>query len=521
MYMSDARPNLGLRLTIALLALLAAGKPIFYDTLDPDCFWHLRVAEQIEHDGIGPLIDHISFASSKTPWTPYSWLAELGMKSLWDVGGYRAAIAMQSLMMGVFVILIALCASEGLHLLLPLPPGEGRGEGMSNIETPSSSTPPHPNPLPEGEGNPCAIILATIFAMYFSLPYLSFRPVTFAIVLLALCAWLLLRDRRLQEKARAVWLIVPITALTTNCHFFAVLVPMWVCALLIGAIWERRNIMRYTKMFSATAIACTATPMLSGVVRSMWNYQFADPMVSAGGVAEFQPIWAGALGPVSVCLLIGLFACVFYNRKKIRAGEWIWLFIVTALVIRLGRFAPVFAPIAAATLAACLPQLGGKVLARPAIRTTLACILAIGLVRLCSAFPKSSTSLSTWLNRNGPDTPGYPCAAADFVSQHISSGRIINEFSWGGYLSWRLGDDYPILLDGRTQLYSPQFWRTMYLGPADDSRATLQNAVAQAAVLPTSHSRFRSVLLDMGWQSAYRDDRAEVLLPPAAQAGGF
>jgi hypothetical protein len=166
---------------IALLALLAAGKAILYDTLDPDCFWHLRVAEQLGRDAIGPIVDQISFASIKTPWTPYSWLAELGMKAIWDLGGYRAAVLVQAMMMGAFVILVAMSANE-----------------LSR------------------RSNPLAVVMATIFAMYFSLPYLSFRPVTIALVLLALCAWLLLRDRRLNEHSRAVWWIIPITVLMTN-----------------------------------------------------------------------------------------------------------------------------------------------------------------------------------------------------------------------------------------------------------------------------------------------------------------
>jgi hypothetical protein len=488
--MPDSRATLGLKLTIALLALLAAGKPIFYDTLDPDSFWHLRVAEQLQHDGIGPLVDHLSFASMKTPWTPYSWLAELGMKKLWDVGGYRAAIVAQSFAMGAFVILIAICAMQF-------------------------------SPLPEGEGNPLAIILATIFVMYLSLPYLSFRPVTFAIVLLTSCAWLLLRDRRLQEKSLAVWWIVPLTALITNCHFFAVLVPMWVCALLIGAIWERRNILRYTAIFIATILACAATPMLPGVVRSIWSYQFADPMVDGGIVAEFQPIWAGGLVSVTVVLLLIWFACVFHNRNKFRIGELIWLFIATALLLRMGRFAPVFAPIAAATLAASLPAMSGKVLARPAICGLLGCILMVGVVRLVAVFPSSQTPLSAWLNRQGPQTPGYPCAAADFVTQRFTSGRIINEFTWGGYLSWRLGERYQVLLDGRTQVYSPTFWRTIYFASTPQSHTLLASSGASAAVLPVHGSRFHAELIAMGWQSVFRDDRAEVLLPPTAQASGF
>src|SRR5829696_10259538 len=77
---------------LGLVALVAGGKAVLFDTLDPDCFWHLRVAEQLRQDGIGPLVDRLSFGSMKEPWTPYSWLAELLMKVVWDAGGYRAAV---------------------------------------------------------------------------------------------------------------------------------------------------------------------------------------------------------------------------------------------------------------------------------------------------------------------------------------------------------------------------------------------------------------------------------------------
>jgi hypothetical protein len=197
------------------------------------------------------------------------------------------------------------------------------------------------------------------------------------------------------------------------------------------------------------------------------------------------------------------------------------MFIATALLLRMGRFAPLFAPIAAATLAASLPPMSGKVLARPAICGLLGCILMVGIVRLIAMFPDSQTSLSAWLNRHGPDTPGYPCQAADFVAQRISSGRIINEFSWGGYLSWRLGDRYQVLLDGRTQVYSPAFWRTIYFGSTEQSKPLLASSGARAAVLPMRKSRFRAQLIAMGWQSAFHDERAEVLLPPTASANGF
>src|SRR2546423_14742912 len=83
----------GFVLLIGLIALVAAGKAILFDTMDPDCFWHLRVADQLRTDGIGPIVDRLSFGSIQTPWTPYSWLAELAMSWIWTHAGWQSAIA--------------------------------------------------------------------------------------------------------------------------------------------------------------------------------------------------------------------------------------------------------------------------------------------------------------------------------------------------------------------------------------------------------------------------------------------
>src|SRR4051812_47695616 len=172
-----------------MLLLLAASKAIIYDTLDPDCFCHLRVAEQLQRDGIHPLVDDLSFSSIRQPWTPYSWLAELGMKSLWDAGGYRATIA-------VYALLVALLLTFNALSCLAL---AGRDRKLNAV-------------------------VGTVLTAYLSFAFLSFRPVTIAIVILAACAWLLFRDRRLDERSRAVWLIVPLTILATNIHLSAILI---------------------------------------------------------------------------------------------------------------------------------------------------------------------------------------------------------------------------------------------------------------------------------------------------------
>ena len=156
-------------------------------------------------------------------------------------------------------------------------------------------------------------------------------------------------------------------------------------------------------------------------------------------------------------------------------------------------------------------------LGRPIVLAALGLCLALAAIKVTLALPARATSPDQWINRHGPDVPGYPAEAADYVAQHVRPDhhRLINEFTWGGYLAWRLGDRYQVLMDGRTQLYTPAFWRSMYLDPKDALAQSLSDVRADAAILPASRSRLRDTLVTLGWHSAFRDERAEVMLPPA------
>ena len=187
----------------------------------------------------------------------------------------------------------------------------------------------------------------------------------------------------------------------------------------------------------------------------------------------------------------------------------------------MGRFAAVFAIVAAPIFAATLPALSDRLLGRPSLVRSDERVPGI---RRCAdrrgPFLTGIEPLAAWLNRNGPETAGYPCAAADYVARQVkpNSHRLINEFDWGGYLEWRLGEKYQAFVDGRTQVFTPDFWQATYLG--DDggakeisprNRGRRRRAARFAKAVPRR-------LAELGWKSVYRDDRAEVLLPPAAPA---
>ena len=511
-------------LLLGLVVLLAGAKTVLVDTLDPDLFWHLRVADTLAKGGIRPIVDDLSFVSLKQPWTPYSWLAELGMRAVWRGGGYRLAVGIAAMVIaGIFALVAAACmwmtacgANGGTQLSRAVP-GPDSGPRTARLLQP----------------NPLAAALATIFAIVLALPYLSFRPVTFGMALLAICVLLLLRDRARGERSASIWWIVPLAVLTVNVHLLAIVIPLWVAMLLAGSIWEwrqcriggaapnaaemSRRLRRYAILLNLTLLACLMTPMLGGAIRTAIHYQAHDPMIGSPAIAETLPFWNGWAGKISLALVIVLACGVAVNHRRLRLGEKLCLAVCALLLLQMGRMAPVFVLIAAPIFAATLPRFSTALLRRSIVIALLAGGCAACAMRICLTFPAAAMPLDKWLNRNGPDCPGgYPTESAAFVEQNIPriTGNLVNEYSWGGYLAWRLGDRFKIMLDGRTQLYSAEVWRQTTLGSAKDCRQFLQSIPADAAIIPRRDKLFHDALLDCGWKIVHTDDWAIVLVPP-------
>ena len=211
--------------------------------------------------------------------------------------------------------------------------------------------------------------------------------------------------------------------------------------------------------------------------------------------------------------------CVVYRLARephIPIGETIWLAGSTVLLFRMGRMSPVFAIIAAPVFAAVVPTLSDRILTRRPIVAALSIVLALSAWPILRGFPRSDQSLSTWLNRNGPDAPNYPCRAADFVDRNIpgQTRHILCDLTWGGFLEWRLAGRFQTLMDGRTQLFTPEFWNTAALGSPAQRRQFLAATPADAAIVRAARSPLGDALTGLNWKTVYRDEFAQVLVPP-------
>ena len=106
-----------------------------------------------------------------------------------------------------------------------------------------------------------------------------------------------------------------------------------------------------------TLLASCATPMLPGVLRAIAHYQFDDPTLSAGFINEFRPIYAGPIGLISLGLVVGQIAVASVKKRSVRRSEWLLLCIAILPMFRLGRFAPIYAIVAAPVVSVTLPRM--------------------------------------------------------------------------------------------------------------------------------------------------------------------
>ena len=105
-----------------------------------------------------------------------------------------------------------------------------------------------------------------------------------------------------------------------------------------------------------------------------------------------------------------------------------------------------------------------------------------------------------------------PADAVEFIARTQPPGPLFNSYNWGGYLSWRLYPQYPVFVDGRTDLYQNDLL-TAYLRTArgEAGYADLLNAYGINLVLIETGSPLLARLDQTAeWRSLYSDAMATI-----------
>ncbi len=478
-------------LTIVLFILIfaiAARIPV-----DTDTWWHLRSGETILQSGI-IYTDPFSFTMNGQSWIDHSWGAQVIMSLFWNAGGY----------LGLTIYMAGLATAGMLFVWLAC-----TGNGYLRA---------------------FAIVLGAATAAVFWSP----RPQMISFFLSAVVLYLLLDFQR--GKHDRLWLIPVIMAVWGNLHAGFSIGFILMAALIAGEALgnlfapkrEPKLSWRGVRKLCLIFVVSLAAICINPYGLQMLTVPFQT--VGIGALQNFIQEWNSPnfherqMLPF-LALLFLTFGAAGASARRLTWTDFI-LFSGTAyLALNAGRNVALFAVAATpllTTYANSVLQERGWVI-RPQRRVTrvmaIANIVIIVLVGLGAAV-KVLAVMTPQMVREALDMT-LPVAAVEHLKTESLPANLFNSYNWGGYLTY-FAPEYPVFVDGRTDLYGDDFLTNAYLNTAlagEGFAGTLDLYGINSVLIETGSGLARVLSESPDWDVAYQDDMASVIVRRTPIAG--
>ena len=470
---SPMRGLLPLWVGVGVYALfLLAGNRLL---IDPDTMWQITVGQWILDHHAVPETDAFSFTMRGQPWISTQWLAQVLFAKAHALFGWSGPVVLSATAIAATFALFTRFLSRRL----------------------SEST--------------TLVFVAAALAL--TVPHLLARPHVLAMPVMVAWAGGLIAaaDRR---GAPSFWLL-PLMALWANLHggfvFGLVLIaPVALDAVASADAHSRRSlVLRWAAFAVAALIASCCNPY-------GWNALLASQKILSLGSAlplimEWKPADFGSVGPLEVCLLLGIGLALWRGIKlpPLRIALLLGLLHMALSQARAGEILALLAPFAlAAPLAG---QIGGAEVSNPHAAPPARGLLFAGIAVLLMA----GTFAYTSVHRFEPHAHGAPVAAVAELKK-LNVERVFNDYDFGGYL---IASGVAPFIDGRTELYGEKFFvdhnAASGLMEPENLFRLLEQYKIEATLMRTQSAATK--LLDHldGWQKVYADDIATIHLRKA------
>ena len=448
---------------------------------DPDMWWHLKMGEIIWTTHHIPTVDLFSYTARHHAWIPHEWLSQLTIYMAYWAGGYTGLMAWLCVVSSVlFVAGYVLCSIVS--------------------------------------GNPKVALVGALVIWTFATVGLAIRPQMIGYLLLTIELLLLHLGR--TRDARWFWGLPPLFLLWVNCHgsFFIGMVVALICYALSFAGFRAGSLVsvkwpstcrRYLACSLGIAtLALFANPVGSGQIIYPINTMLHQH-IGLSQVQEWQPLQI--TDPRAVFLLV-LLLCIFLlvlvRRSELQLQELVLLALGVWLGLSHQRMLFVFGIFAAPILSRMLAPLwdnydGGR--DRPVLN---ACFIALSLLGAIVGFP-SLHVLNMDVERDNP------VKAVSFLKVHPISGKMLNDYVYGGYLIWS-APEYPVFIDGRSDIYEWSGVLRQFQGWAmlqNDPRTLLDGYKIDFCLL-NRDAPMAQVLPLLGWNTIYSDTLSVIFTRP-------
>ncbi len=458
----------GLAATFALFAFVIFSANI--EMKDLDLWLHLATGKYILQHQIIPQVDIFSCTIAGAPWINHEWLFQVIVYFLYSLWGID----------GLSYLQIALVTLTFLFLLWL---GYNKEKQLGPI-----------------------FILLLVLLVYQT--RLTFRPDLFSFLFLVLYIYIL--ALKLGERS-SLWLLLILQILWSNIHGFFIIGPVLIGLGFISE-WIKRHIRmpfewnsvgrltdeEYTNLkqaFFIVLLACLVNPYglrgalypfnvlfsISGKSKLFFSvigelqkpiaFNFSS-IFSISPYSEFRYLIILSLGSfvlnyrrfdVGAFLLWLVFLCFSLNAVR----NLVFFAIIAYLVFIINTQSFSFEKILPARLKNFKLRCFGSIVAK--------CILAAWILNQISLYALSGYYDFDKFERKseygGISLRNFPQKAVDFLVVNRVSGNFFNDFNSGAYLVGRVSPRIKVFIDGRTELYGPDFFEKYQKIWMGDSKA--------------------------------------------------
>jgi hypothetical protein len=491
-FIEEVLPLAGLRwlrlLVLAALLVLvgAVAFQLKFSVIDLDVWWHLKVGDWIIQHAAFPHNGILSRSAADHPWAAYSWGYEVLLSRFY---GWFNLIGI-----GLYGTLLTLMVAFSVYWMLR------RLSGRFWFGC-----------------------LLAVLCCYSFLFLMMPRPVFFSIALTCLTLALLLESERGGDTRHMYWLPL-IFLFWANLHI-QFIYGLAIVALFVGihiaqrlavklgispgfVVESQLPVGRLLLILSGCALATLIGPYsyhLYGIVFAYSRSQLIYSMIK-----ELQPLSFRAYENYVELFLAGAAFFTIAWQKRIDLFKLALMVMATILAFRTMRDSWFLCVVAAA----CIADVPVEASRRddPETLFELASVftmVAIGLSIIAPGLEFNTRRLDRTM------TTMFPVNAVNFVHQNHMPGPLYNNFDWGGFLTWYM-PDYPVVVDGRTDLYGDEL-NQLLLSTQNGDASYRDNPYlndAGVVLLRRGDGLVPTLQLDSRFQKVYEDKVATVFVRP-------
>ena len=397
-----------------------------FSVLDLDVWWHLKVGEWIVFHRAFPHTGILSRTAAARPWSAYSWGYEIPLS--------RAYAWFGLIGVGIFGTLLTMAVAYAVYWMARRISGKFW----------------------------TAALLATIACSAFLFNLMP-RPVFLSMIFFALTLALLIESQRTGRIQTLYWLPL-IFLLWSNCHIqfiYGIFVVGLFTGVHIVLAMSARNGLAWDflapsnlppEKLLAIFAACLVATCLGPYTYHLYviAFSYAGSTFPYAYIREFMPLSFRSYSHYVELLLVAAAFFTLGRQRRIDAFKLLFLIVAAVVSFRTMRDSWFICITAAACLADSLrasePEPSENFLHNTGLVAALALLLFL-------------FARNTDFNNRGLDdamSSSFPVNAVNFLRKNPQPGPLYNTFDWGGFLTWYM-PDYPVAIDGRTDLYGDDF----------------------------------------------------------------